>query len=73
MSREYVVKRKLQEQKGSYFVVLPKIWVESLGLKESDYVSRKATDAEELKEITPHKGPKAHMYIYPPRGVEGVI
>jgi len=39
MSRKYMVKRKLQEQKGSYFVVLPKIWVESLGLKESDYVS----------------------------------
>jgi len=36
MPHEYKVKRKLQEQSGSYFVVLPKIWVESLGLKESD-------------------------------------
>jgi len=35
----YKVKRKLQEQSGSYFVILPKIWVESLGLKESDDVS----------------------------------
>jgi antitoxin component of MazEF toxin-antitoxin module len=39
MVREYRVKRKLQEQSGSYFVVLPKIWVESLGLKESDDMS----------------------------------
>ena len=36
MAREYRVKRKLQEQSGSYFVVLPKIWVESLGLKQGD-------------------------------------
>lgn len=41
MPKEYVVKRKLQEQSGSYFVVLPKIWVESKGLKESDVVSVK--------------------------------
>ena len=33
---EYKVKRKLQEQGGSYFVFLPKIWVESLGLKQGD-------------------------------------
>ena len=32
----YNVKRKLQEQSGSYFVFLPKIWVESLGLKQGD-------------------------------------
>ena len=37
--REYQVKRKLQEQSGSYFVVLPKIWVESVGLREGDQVS----------------------------------
>lgn len=36
--REYRVKRKIQEQKRSYFVTLPKIWVESLGLKQSDEV-----------------------------------
>lgn len=36
MVREYVVERKLQEQSGSYFVVLTKIWVKSLGLKEGD-------------------------------------
>jgi antitoxin component of MazEF toxin-antitoxin module len=39
MLHEYKVERKLQEQSGSYFVVLPKIWVESLGLKESDDMS----------------------------------
>jgi len=39
MANEYHVKRKLQEQSGSYFVILPKIWVEALGLKESDDVS----------------------------------
>lgn len=38
MPREYQVKRKLQEQSGSYFVTLPKLWVESLGLKESDQI-----------------------------------
>jgi antitoxin component of MazEF toxin-antitoxin module len=36
---EYKVERKLQEQGGSYFVVLPKIWIESLGLKEGDPMS----------------------------------
>ena len=36
MANEYEVKRKLQEQSGSYFVFLPKLWVESLNLKEGD-------------------------------------
>jgi antitoxin component of MazEF toxin-antitoxin module len=35
MIHEYKVKRKLQEQSGSYMIALPKMWVESLGLKES--------------------------------------
>ena len=39
MVHEYNVKRKLQEQRGSYFVILPKIWDESLGLKQSDELS----------------------------------
>lgn len=39
MAREYTVKRKLQEQSGSYFVVLPKLWVESRGLKQGDLMS----------------------------------
>jgi phosphate uptake regulator len=38
MVHEYEVKRKLQEQSGSYFVILPKLWVESSGLKEGDLV-----------------------------------
>ena len=41
MTREYQVKRKLQEQSGSYFVVLPKIWVEAQGLKQGDRMSVK--------------------------------
>jgi hypothetical protein len=36
--QEYTVKRKLQEQSGSYFVFLPKLWVESLNLKEGDFM-----------------------------------
>lgn len=36
MTREYTVKRKLQEQSGSYFVILPKLWVESHNLKQGD-------------------------------------
>jgi antitoxin component of MazEF toxin-antitoxin module len=39
MPRKYEVKRKLQEQSGSYFVIIPKIWIEALGLKESDDMS----------------------------------
>jgi antitoxin component of MazEF toxin-antitoxin module len=41
LSREYKVKRKLQEQSGSYFVILPKIWVECLGLQQGDFVNVK--------------------------------
>jgi hypothetical protein len=36
MPHKYTVKRKLQEQSGSFFVILPKIWVTSQGLKERD-------------------------------------
>lgn len=32
----YEVQRKLQEQSGSYFVILPKLWVEATGLKQGD-------------------------------------
>ena len=39
MVREYRVERKLQEQSGSYFVVLPKIWVEAQGLEQGDQMS----------------------------------
>ncbi|MFC1803281.1 AbrB/MazE/SpoVT family DNA-binding domain-containing protein [Thermoproteota archaeon] len=37
--REYQVTRKLQEQRGSYFVTLPKIWVDSEDLKQGDPMS----------------------------------
>jgi antitoxin component of MazEF toxin-antitoxin module len=36
MVNEFEVRRKLQEQSGSYFVFLPKLWVKSLNLKEGD-------------------------------------
>jgi antitoxin component of MazEF toxin-antitoxin module len=36
MSHQYKVRRKLQEQSGSYFVILPKIWVDALGLRQGD-------------------------------------
>jgi len=36
---EYKFKRRLQEQRGSYFVIIPKMWVEAKGLKESDVLS----------------------------------
>jgi len=39
MAREYRVNRKLQEQSGSYFVILPKLWVESLELEQGDQMS----------------------------------
>lgn len=39
MSRQYEIQRKLQEQSGSYFIVLPKIWVKSWKLKESDVLT----------------------------------
>jgi len=36
MPRQYVIKRLLQEQSGSYLVILPKLWVQALGLKQGD-------------------------------------
>ncbi len=41
MIKTYELKRKLQEQGGSYFVILPKIWVESSNLKKGDLLSVK--------------------------------
>ena len=39
MIRKYKITRKLQEQSGSYFVTLPKIWVDSEELKQGDIMS----------------------------------
>lgn len=39
MSKEYIIKRKLlkfNKKKGSWFITLPKLWVESEGLKLGD-------------------------------------
>ncbi len=36
MAREYSVLRKLQEQKGSYFVILPRLWVRAEELRQGD-------------------------------------
>ena len=41
MLNKYEVKRKLQEQGGSYFVIFPKIWVEASNLKKGDLLSVK--------------------------------
>lgn len=49
MTHEYKVKRKLQEQNGSYFVILPKIWVESQDLKESDELSVTFNDEAKVR------------------------
>ena len=46
LAHNYNVKRKLQEQSGSYFVVLPKIWVKSMGLKQGDQMSVKFNGVE---------------------------
>jgi len=51
MPKEYKIKRKLQEQSGSYFVTLPKIWVESEGLKEGDVVSVKFNGAVKIEPL----------------------
>ena len=49
MKRKYQVKRKLQEQSGSYFVILPKIWVQSLGLEEGDLMSLEFNEIVKVK------------------------
>ena len=51
MTHNYKVTRKLQEQSGSYFVVLPKIWVESLGLKQGDVMTVKFNGTVKIKPI----------------------
>ena len=51
MVRTYEVKRKLQEQSGSYFVILPKIWVESEGLKQGDLVCVKFNGSLKLEPV----------------------
>ena len=48
---EYEVKRKLQEQSGSYFVILPKIWIKSEGLKQGDLISVKFNGKVTIKPI----------------------
>ena len=53
MIREYKVERKLQEQSGSYFVILPKIWIESLKLKQGDLMRVLFNDI--VKVIPPSK------------------
>lgn len=53
MNRNYEVKRKLQEQGGSYFVFLPKIWVKSLGLKQGDFVRVKFNGEVKIAPIKP--------------------
>ena len=49
MSKEYSVKRKLQEQGGSLLVTLPKIWLQREGLKEGDQVEIRFDSVPGLK------------------------
>jgi hypothetical protein len=51
INMKYAVLRKLQEQSGSYFVHLPKVWVQAQGLKESDLMIVRFKDG--LVQITP--------------------
>jgi phosphate uptake regulator len=51
MVHEYQVRRKLQEQSGSYFVILPKPWVESEGLKQGDLVCVKFNGVLKLEPL----------------------
>jgi antitoxin component of MazEF toxin-antitoxin module len=45
----YVVQRLLQEQNGSFFVTLPKMWVKAKGLKESDPMTVRFNDNIEIE------------------------
>ena len=58
MPHEYKVKRKLQEQSGSYFVVLPKMWITSLGLRQGDKMT--VVFNGNVKIEPPDKGVKKH-------------
>jgi phosphate uptake regulator len=49
--QEYTVKRKLQEQSGSYFVTLPKLWVEAVGLKQGDIMSVKFNGSIQIQPL----------------------
>jgi antitoxin component of MazEF toxin-antitoxin module len=55
MSHEYEVKRKLQEQSGSYLVILPKMWVQSEGLKEGDLLSIKFNGSLKIEPVRPNE------------------
>lgn len=41
----YKMVRKLQEQAGSYFIVVPKVWVEAQGLQQSDLLTVQFDDS----------------------------
>ena len=60
MPEAYEVKRKLQEQSGSYFVILPKIWVESSNLKQGDLLSVKFNGSVTIAPIEHFEGANRH-------------
>ena len=41
--------RRVQEQSGSYYVALPKAWVDGKGLKQSDRVLIKFNDIVQIE------------------------
>jgi AbrB family looped-hinge helix DNA binding protein len=53
---EYSITRKLQEQSGSYQIVLPKVWVEARGLKESDPLILTFNDDVHIKPVPKPSG-----------------
>ena len=57
MARVYVVKRKIQEAKGSYYVGLPRVWAKALGLKQSDIVSVAFNGVVQIKPIPKRRRP----------------
>ena len=57
MSKPYTVLRKLQEQSGSYFVILPRIWIDREELKQSDEI---AVIFNEIIKLIPKKKVEKH-------------
>jgi hypothetical protein len=51
MTKVYEVKRKLQEQSGSYFVILPKLWVETACLKQGDIMTVKFNGSIQIQPL----------------------
>jgi antitoxin component of MazEF toxin-antitoxin module len=47
--------RRVQEQAGSYFVVLPKVWISANGLDQGDQVILVSNDAGDIVVQAPER------------------